>query len=154
MQLALKHIKDKDALPFIQFLMQNIVKPLDQVKDADKIELVLTYLANKANIKDKPAFKQLVCESLEPELEETMMSTMVQYWTEEGLQMGIEQGMLIGEEKGKQKWLKKGQLEAQLSVAKELLAENFSQERVARLTKLPLSEIAALARDRVLQTVD
>src|SRR3990167_9147372 len=92
MQLALKHIRDKDALPFTEFLLKKVIKPLDQVKDSEKLELVLTYLLDQANIPDKESFTELVHSTLEPNLEEHVMTTMVQHWQEEGRLMGRQEG--------------------------------------------------------------
>ena len=58
-------------------------------------------------------------------------------WENKGLQKGIQEGM----QKGKQE----GRKEAILEIAMQLLEEGLSVEFIAKVTKLPISEIEKLA---------
>ena len=135
MQMTLKHIRDKDAEPFIQFMMKELLKPLDQVTHSEKIEIVLKYFLDKANINDKEAFKQVVHETLDQSLEETVMTTMTQHWRDEGRDEGREEGRL--EERA----------EMQRLLAKELWTENEPIERIARLLTLSIDKVKALVAE-------
>lgn len=64
------------------------------------------------------------------------LADMWEKWKEEGKKEGIEKGM----EKG----MEKGRMEERQRLAIELLKENFTEEQVAKLTKLSLEEVLEL----------
>ncbi|MDR1481768.1 MAG: hypothetical protein LBI74_03990, partial [Synergistaceae bacterium] len=68
---------------------------------------------------------------------EFKMEDAVRVWKEEGIEVGIEKGIMIGMEKG----IEKGMEEGRFDVARNMLAEGFSPDIIARSTRLPIEKI-------------
>ncbi|MFA6409019.1 MAG: Rpn family recombination-promoting nuclease/putative transposase [Gammaproteobacteria bacterium] len=68
----------------------------------------------------------------------------------EGEKLGIEKGIKEGKELGKQEGLKEGITQAARSMAQKLLTEGMSLERIAQLTELPVKDITALQKEKLI----
>ena len=62
----------------------------------------------------------------------------------EGMQEGIEKGMQEGMEKGMQEGIKEGMKQSNIQNARGMKAEGIPLEIIAKITGLPLDEIAGL----------
>lgn len=86
------------------------------------------------------SFKELVIqvEIIHPEGGELLM-TLAEKWVEEGMQRGIEKGRVEGREEGRE--------EAKLEVAKNAIRTGMDFSQIAKLTGLPESKIAEMAKE-------
>ena len=73
-----------------------------------------------------------------------VMATELRGSYQEGLDEGLEQGRELGLEQGIEQGIEQGAAEATRALARRLLADGDSVERVARITGLPLETVQAL----------
>ncbi len=70
---------------------------------------------------------------------------LMKYHAEKGMKMGLEEGMEKGMEKGMEIGREEGEKETSRLIARNLLGESMSHEKIAELTGLPLAEVEKLA---------
>jgi predicted transposase/invertase (TIGR01784 family) len=80
---------------------------------------------------DKFKIEELLKSCLTQESEVHIMGSLAKHWLDEGIEKGIEKG----EQKGR------------VETAKEMLRDGMAIEKIAKFTKLPVEQIAALAAE-------
>jgi len=145
----MKHIYEKDVLPFLRDLIQDL-SCIEKQGDLEYIYSIISYLFQAAEPFDQKEFIHVVTTGL-TEVDEAKIMTMGDYLRQEGKKEGILEGMLKGKQEGKlegiYEGLLKGQVEASKTIAKELL-NCMSVTDVARITKLPIAEVEALLTEK------
>jgi predicted transposase/invertase (TIGR01784 family) len=127
MELTLKHIFARDIQPYLADITA-LMKMLG-AEGKTFTETVLIYILDKAEIKDKEAFFNLIKAELSEETGEKIM-TIAEQLRIEGMQKGIEKGI----EKGRQEIIGK------------LLQAGMSIAEIAKLLNLPIDEVKQLAQ--------
>lgn len=129
MEFALKHIFARDILPYLSDFSA-VLKSIDQTGGREYIFVMLQYVLEKAEFKDKKAFIEIIENKISPEVGAKIM-TGAELFREEGREQGMQQGM------------QQGMLQAQLDVVKRLLAEEVELSFIAKITGLSLDIIKA-----------
>lgn len=132
MEFALKHIFARDILPWLKNIAGTL-NQLDKAGGRDFIAIVLQYLMERGELRDKDAFFKLIDTKISHEVGEKIMS-LAEQLREEGRFEGKLEGKLEGE-------LKKG-----LEIARRMLEEGSDPLFVAKVTSLTLDEIKALQK--------
>ncbi len=134
MELAAKHIFDRDILPFI-LSAQHIMQALDRSGYSEDICLVVEYIIKAGHGKEKNQIIDTVVESLSTEAKGKIM-TIADQIKQEGRQEGLFQG--------KQEGRQEGRFEEKLEVAKKLLNKGSDINTISDLTDLPRNKIEEL----------
>jgi predicted transposase/invertase (TIGR01784 family) len=128
MELAAKHIFDRDIMPFVQSI-QCVLKELDKEGYSDDICLVVEYIIQAGKAKDNHQIIDSIAESLSPEARGKVM-TIADQLKREGKQEGLQQGFIEGK----------------LEVAKKLLNKGSDVNTITELTDLPRNKIEELKK--------
>ena len=128
MTLTLKHIFERDMLPFLKGIL-SLLKKAEDAQGQDFIGIVLQYILSRAELSDKNVFFELVNTHISEQAGEKIMTIAEQLRRE---------GELRGELRGKQ--------EGKLDVAQEMLAQGLNLDLIAKVTHLPLEKIKALIK--------
>lgn len=126
MEFALKHIFARDIFPHLQE-MTELLRRIDQAGGRNYISIVLQYIFERAELKDKEAFFDLINTRISPDVGENVM-TLAEQFRQEGMQKGIEKGTLNGK----------------LETAKRLLKKNVEISFISEITDLSLIELREL----------
>jgi len=122
LEFALKHIFARDILPHIKSIA-GLLAQLDQLGGREFVEIVLQYVLERGELKDREQFFELINDNISHEVGGDIMTLAEQIRDE---------GRIEGELKGK------------LEVAKQLLEDGAEPAFVAKITKLPLPTIKDL----------
>lgn len=131
MQIMMKHIRDKDLLPYFEDLALSKILERNAKVDGGKILMyVIEYIMNHGEISDKPAFIDLLSSHTGEARREVM--TMAEWYRQReqeqfsvGMQQGVQQGM---------------QQEKHV-IAKNLLIKGIAAQIITETTGLSLKEI-------------
>ncbi len=118
---ALKHIFARDIMPHLQD-MAGLLHKIDQAGGRDYISIVLQYLLERAELKDRQKFFELINTQISPEVGEKVMSLAEQFKAE-------------------------GKIESKIEMAECLLAEGVEIAFVQRVTGLPLAKIKEIQKN-------
>ena len=135
--LMMKHIKSRDILRVLASLQQELAEEIandragEAISDLHEVRMVLRYILMASEYVDTRQLADAV-EPLGEQIKEIAVT--------EG-----ERLIATGFRKGLEEGLEKGRREERLSMARNLLREGMAPETVARLTKLPLSQVKGLA---------
>lgn len=124
MTFALKHIFERDMLPFLQKIAP-ILKKVDRENGQDFVGIVLQYIAERAELSDENAFIELINANISDKTGETIM-TLAEQW--------LRRGEL------------KGKLEGKLETAQEMVDQGLDINLIAKVTHLPIEKIKALKK--------
>lgn len=125
MLFVLKHIFERDMLPFIEDIV-SILQKMDTKNGVDYAGIVLQYILQRAELSNKEKFFDLIHENLLSETEENLMTIAQQL---------INEGELGGILKGK------------LEVARNMLSDGFDPAAIKRVTGFSLKEMDAFIGD-------
>lgn len=145
MELMFKYANDEHFYKKFQNLITPTLKWLNQNGGTRLIDTVLFYFGNCANVDNRDEFVEYVKHQITDDKGNNMVS-MFESCRREGWQEGILEGRQEGRQEGLSQGYTEGQKLAAINIAKELLSDGFDKERVARITKLPLSEIDILCK--------
>ena len=128
MQYLMKNIYAKDL-----YLVWQKAKRFFNLNsfNLDYLTSAVCYTVNKIKRKDRDKLFKLIEKSTSKEKGEKIMRSIAEAWKEEGFEEGIEKGI----EKEK------------LIIAKNMLSENDSNEKVARITGLTIEEVENLRKN-------
>ncbi|TSJ81108.1 MAG: Rpn family recombination-promoting nuclease/putative transposase [Candidatus Cardinium sp.] len=142
LEYVMKHIYQRDMLNLWEEFLQNF-KPyilLDKEKGYIYIKNFLWYTDSKLPEDKQQDLERIIDQHLPEQDKEDIMRTIAQKYREEGVQIGQKKGKLIGIQIGQEK----GKLEGKLEIARVLLSEGESLERVLRLTGLSRSQLKSI----------
>ena len=136
MQYLMKNIYAKDL-----YLVWQKAKRFFNLNsfNLDYLTSAVCYTVNKIKRKDRDKLFKLIEKSTSKEKGEKIMRSIAEAWKEEGFEEGIEKGV----EKGKAVGIQ----EEKLIIAKSMLLEGDSNERVAKITGLTIEEIENLRKN-------
>jgi predicted transposase/invertase (TIGR01784 family) len=144
----LKHIRDKELRKF--FELEKLRIKIISESNMDLIELALYYILKfRDDIGYDPVleFKSAVSQSKSEEIM-TIMERIEQENFRKGIVQGIEKGIVQGIEKGREEGIEKGREEGiekgREEVAKAMLLDGDSIEKISRITGLSVSSIQKL----------
>jgi predicted transposase/invertase (TIGR01784 family) len=120
MEFALKHIFARDIMPYLRE-MAGLLHKIAQSGGRDYILIVLQYVLERGELKDKKAFFELINMQISPEVGEKIMSLAEQLKAE-------------------------GRVEGTLEIAERLLAEKVELAFIAKITGLSLAKIKELQK--------
>ena len=126
MEFSLKHIFERDMLPFLREIAPTLKTLVHQGGD-DFIGVVLQYIIESAEISDNDALIELINTNVSYEIGEKIM-TPAEKWRQEG--------ELRGELRGK--------LEGKLELIKTMLSHGVEPAFIAKNTGVSMDEIKAL----------
>lgn len=132
MEFALKHIFARDILPHLKE-MAELLRRIDQAGGKDYISIILHYIYERAELKSKEAFFNLISTKISTEVGEEIM-TLAEQMRQEGRFEGKLQGKLEGER------------EKSVEIAKRLLNENLDILFISKVTGLSLNELKNLQK--------
>lgn len=118
MEFALKHIFARDIFPYLRDITE-LLHRIDQSGGRDYISIVLQYVLERAELKDKEAFFTLINTKISSEVGENIMTIAEQLRTEGKLEKGYE-------------------------IAKRLLSKNLELQFIAEMTGLSLNTLKEL----------
>lgn len=124
MTFVLKHIFERDMLPFLQDIA-SLLKKIDENDGQDLLGIVLQYIIERAELSDKNAFFELI-------------NANISYETGGEIMTIAEQLRLEGE--------LRGELRGKLETAQEMLKAGTDIEFIAKVTHLPIEKIKALKK--------
>lgn len=143
MYIVMKHIYDRDVLPFIKGLAKDFQEVYES-NGENYIEAVFNYLFSVSKVSNPSMFISKIEESLPPLLRERNMAmTIAEYYESRGIKKGIKQGMGQGIEKG----IEKGAIGKAKTIAMKLLQEKIPTREIARITDLPVKIIDHLMHE-------
>ena len=122
---ALKYGPSKVQPEDIIALLATPIAMLAEQKDISYIEAVFLYLCEAKDSKFREGLLQEFQTELQPILGEEFMTTIADSFRQEGMEKGRQEGMYLNK----------------LATAREMLVEGLSDEVIAKVTKLSLSEI-------------
>ncbi len=134
MELALKHIFSKNLMA----ALRGMAEPMRGVVilgGENYVSIVLEYVLDRGDIKNKQDFFELINEQISTEVGEKIMTLREQF-----IEEGFNRGKLEGKHEGKLE----GKHEAELALAKKLLAAGLELRFVAEMTNLSLEKLALL----------
>lgn len=120
MEFALKHIFDRDILPWLMKI-RSIIQALDRKDDRDYLALVLQYMIDRGETTDKKAFIEFVESNLSEEVGEKIMTIAEQFKEE-------------------------GKLEGKFEAARKMLNEGLEITLISKFTDLPIEQIKTLKK--------
>lgn len=136
MELSLKHVDERDLLPFIQ----DVVTLLQEIEKADGIDYIKTvfyYLVTSGEVSSTEALIKVLHQNLSPASESTVM-TIAQMFEQKGEARGLEKGR------------QEGRQETIQEMAKQLIKNKLlTDEQIVTLTGLSLESIQALKRQMI-----
>lgn len=132
MAFALKHIFERDMLPFLQEIAP-ILKKIDRSNGQDFVGIVLQYIVERAELSDENAFFELINTHISDETGERIMTL-------------AERLVLKGKLEGQREGELKGVLEGKLETAQEMINQGLDLNLIAKVTHLPLDKIKALKK--------
>lgn len=116
-------------LEFVDKILPSLIT-VDQKGDIKFIDSVIKYIIKRDEIEDKDKFFDVLTSNLSQPASETIMTI-----AEQLRQEGMQQGMHLGEEKARELF------------ARNLLKENESIERIAKLTGLSIENIKKIKKE-------
>ena len=143
--LVMKHIFDKDFLTPLKNMMTDL-NAIANTGDSGSIYVnkVLNYVAATANIQDRQEAIQTIKNGLSNLGEERLMTTLAEYWKQEGEQKGLQEGLQDGIEIGTEKGRLEGKTEALKTVAMNLFGQGMTITQITAITGLPVKDIEQL----------
>jgi predicted transposase/invertase (TIGR01784 family) len=126
MEFVLKHIFERDMLPFLKDIMP-IFKLIHENSGDDFIGIVLQYVIQRAELSDENEFIELINQNISHETGDAFMSLAEKWYTD-------------GELKGKLE----GGLEAKIQVAKNMILAGSELVFVVTVTGLSMAEVKAI----------
>ena len=97
---------------------------------------------------DKIELEKMLINTLNQEKGEDLMTSLAQAWKEEGIEIGILDGVKIGKQEGiklgKAEGKAEGKTEEKVKIAKAMLLDGDTVEKVAKITGLSIDEIQKL----------
>ncbi len=140
--MFLKHVADKkDTLPWLEDILPEIRLALETAKQGDDINSLMrsafAYLCSAGNANNPKKAIKLICEQLQPKIQEENVMRIADYLKGIGRQEGRHEGRQEGRQEGKQ--------ETQAIIARRLIKANIlSVEEVVDMTGLSVSAVRAL----------
>ena len=145
--LVLKKAKRQN----ISALTQNIkcfVRAIEKRGEFNFLETVFKYIFNVSETKEPKKKIAAIKHILTQDTKETMMTTLAQYFRDQGkqhwLQKGMERGMERGKFEGIQEGIEKGAKKNSIEVARKMLKENISTDVISQVTELSKKKIQSL----------
>ena len=123
----LKHIYEKELLPYLEKIMNNISE-LAKAGYLHDVEVMLEYALVKGEIHDQESLYRLIRSQYSFELGETIM-TLGERLINEGIQLGMQEG------------LSKGRYAGKLEIAKLMLEDGLAIATIAKFTGLKIKTI-------------
>ena len=93
---------------------------------------------------DKIELEKMLINTLNQEKGEDLMTSLAQAWKEEGIEIGILDGVKIGKQEGIKLGKVEGKTEEKVEIAKAMLLDGDTVEKVAKITGLSIDEIQKL----------
>ena len=118
MEFALKHIFERDMLPYLREIAPVFKKIVRQGGD-DFIGIVLQYIIESAELSDKIAFIELINTNISYEIGEKIMTV-------------------------KEQWKQEGELKSKMEIARRMLAEGSDLAFITKVTGLSIAQIRSL----------
>ena len=125
MGFALKHIFARDIMPYLRDIAE-LLHNIDESGGRDYVAIVLQYILERGELKDKQAFFELINAKISPEIGETIMSLAEQLKAEGKVE---------------------GKAERDIEIAKRLLAEGVDVAFIAKITGLSAVKIKENAKE-------
>jgi len=125
MGFALKHIFARDIMPYLRDIAE-LLHNIDGSGGRDYVAIVLQYVLERGELKDKQAFFELINAKISPEVGETIMSLAEQLKAEGKVE---------------------GKAERDIEIAKRLLAEGVDVAFIAKITGLSVVKIKENAKE-------
>jgi predicted transposase/invertase (TIGR01784 family) len=149
MELSLKHISERDLIPFIKGAIQ-LIKQIEQAGGSEYIRTIFYYFFTTGEIQNVEELKQVIHDQLSPKLENNIM-TIADLFRQEGRQEAMalaqqwkEEGIQLGEQRGEQRGKQEGKQEAMEEFALRLVQRSMLDEEIAVLTGLSPDAVRAL----------
>ncbi len=124
MEFALKHIYARDIMPHLRDIAE-LMHKIYQSGGRDFVSIVLQYLLEKGEIKDRKGFFELINTEISPETGENIMTLAEQLRAE-----GITEGIIKGK----------------IQIAERLLSEKVEMAFIQRVTGLPLAKLEEIQK--------
>jgi len=107
-------------------------------------KLILHYTLPSIDKDDKIELEKMLINTLNQEKGEDLMTSLAQAWKEEGIEIGILDGVKIGKQEGiklgKAEGKAEGKTEEKVKIAKAMLLDGDTVEKVAKITGLSIDE--------------
>jgi len=133
LELVQKLVRVRDMMDIAPYLIRLDKRfPLND----DLFKSLLYYLFQEGETASRPLFFEALSSTTQRENVMTIAEELRKEGLEEGLKQGIQQGIQQGKEEG----LK----QATLTIAKKLMADGESPEKIQKYTGLPVEDIARL----------
>jgi predicted transposase/invertase (TIGR01784 family) len=107
-------------------------------------KLILHYTLPSIDKDDKIELEKMLINTLNQEKGEELMTSLAQAWKEEGIEIGILDGVKIGKQEGIKLGKVEGKTEEKVEIAKAMLLDGDTVEKVAKITGLSIDEIQKL----------
>lgn len=137
MEFALKHIFERDALPYIKDIAP-IMRQIINEGGEKCVIIVLQYFMGRGEFSSKNDFIDLINKEISTDIGDKIMS-LAEKIKAEGVQQGLQQGMLQGMQQGMQQGLER--------VACNLIDQGADLKFVANATGLRLEKIRELVEE-------
>ena len=140
LKILLKHMANRDYRHAIKYLIENEIFRFLRSKDADSYAGSMLYYTYEHSEDRQELLEQIG--QLDPNLEDLVMTIADSLRLE-----GMQQGMQKGRHEGILEGMEKGMQQGAYQIAKGMLHEGDSEDRVARITGLSAEIIVKLKQD-------
>ncbi len=137
LELVQKLVRVRDMMDIAPYLIRLDKRfPLND----DLFKSLLYYLFQEGETASRPLFFEALSSTTQRENVMTIAEELRKEGLEEGLKQGVQQGIQQGVQQGKEEGLK----QATLAIAKKLMADGESPEKIQKYTGLSREDIARL----------
>lgn len=147
MALSMKRVCTQYASELIRGLKEPIRK-LEQKYSETMLTPLFNYIIGFAETKSPEETIDAIRETLTDQTREAVMSTLAQYWEQQGKEKGIQEGVLQGMEKGIQEGvlqgMEKGMEKEKYIIARNMLTKGLDIAVISETTGLSEREIQSL----------
>ena len=130
--LILKHVFDKELQTYMETVLVDCFKQLDEQGYRDDVADMLYYLYNEGNLCDSNQFWVFLHRQFSQDVEEKVM-TLGQQAVQKALQEGMQQGRQQGKD------------QTSRETAIRMLGKKFDIKLISEITKLSIKDIEGLA---------
>ncbi len=141
LELVQKLVRVRDMMDIAPYLIRLDKRfPLND----DLFKSLLYYLFQEGETASRPLFFEALSSTTQRENVMTIAEELRKEGLEEGLKQGVQQGIQQGIQQGVQQGKEEGLKQATLAIAKKLMADGESPEKIQKYTGLPVEDIARL----------
>ena len=141
--LVLKKTRRQNISAVIQDI-KHFVQVIEKQGEFNFLETVFKYIFNVSETKEPKKKIDAIKHILTQDTKETMMTTLAQYFRDQGKQHWLQKGMERGKFEGLQEGIEKGAKKNSIEVARKMIKENISTDVISQVTELSKKKIQSL----------